>query len=130
MKFQEYYDSAKRASDLLEQGDHAAALGILKSLIDGELPDLDKAMMAMNVAIVCQKLGQEGDALAWYDYGIGLEAPLMRFSVAEAKAAYLVSKGRKAEALVIYESLLAEKFLMFRDRDRLQQYVAAVRQSG
>ena len=37
----------------------------------------------MNVAIVCQKLGQEADALAWYDYGIGLETPLMRFAVAE-----------------------------------------------
>ena len=130
MTFQDYYDSVKRASDLVEQGDHASALAILKGLIDGDLPELDKAMMAMNVAIVCQKLGQDADVLAWYDYGMGLEAPFMRFSVAEGKAAYLVSKGRKAEALAIYEGLLKESFLMFRDRDRIQQYIAAVKKSG
>ena len=122
MDFQQYFDSAKRASDLVEQGDHAQALTILQSLIESDLPDLDKAMMAMNIAIISEKLGRESDALAWYDYGIGLETPLMRFAVAEAKAAYLISKNRRPEALAIYQSLLPEPFLMLRDHDRLSTY--------
>jgi hypothetical protein len=128
MDSEQYHQAAKSAADLVDKGDYVAALEVLRSLVESDLPDLDRSVMAVNMATVCDKMGQVPDALGWYDYGIALEYPLMRCFVTERKAEYLIGKGRKAEAVAVYETLLPEPFLTLGERERIRQNVAILRQ--
>ena len=127
MTLDEYTRQAQLCANLVDKGDYDGGLAALRPLIDGDLPDLDKSIMAVNMATVLDRKGLEAEALQWYDYGIGMERPHSRCFVAESKAEYLVRKGRYAEAAAIYAALLPEPFLQMQDRERITHNLAAAR---
>ena len=107
MDYQQYYDQTVKVAKLVdEQKDYPGALEVLRTLLDSDIADLDKAVACMNAAVVCEKMGQPEEALAWFDRGMAYEHPHSRFDAAERKAAFLAQNGRDAEALALYEDLL------------------------
>ena len=126
MEHEQYSHAGKSIADFVDKGDYAAALAVVRSLIESDRPDLDKSITCSNGAVVCEKMGDAAAALAWYDAGIALESPHSRCFVAEEKAAYLFSKGRKAEAIAIYDELLTEPFLTTYDVARIRGNRAAM----
>lgn len=119
MTYQQYYDLTRQGAELFEKGDHANALKVFQSIVESDLPDLDRATMSVNVATVCDKMGHQEHALAWYDHGIALEEPHARFFVLEKKAEYFVALGRPKDALEIYEGLAGEPFVTMNDLERI-----------
>lgn len=127
MEPKQYYDTIQKVAELVDKGqDLDAATDLLKTIIESDLPDMDRAIMSINMAVVCDKMGHVDHALAWYDHGISLEVPHMRFLVRTSKAAYLASIGKKAEAVAIYQKLLREPFLTTPEREDLKNHLAAV----
>ena len=112
MEYQQYYDMGQRVAQLVDAGDHAGALEVLRLLLESDISDLDKAQACMNAAVVYEKTGQVEQALASYDRAMDYEYPHSRFGAADRKAAYLVELGREAEALALYEALLQWPALM------------------
>jgi hypothetical protein len=128
MDYDEYGQLTQRVAELVDKDkDYAQAVTILQTLIDSDLTDIDKSMMCVNMATVCNLMGHEDHALAWFDHGIALEQPLMRDFVAMRKAAYLVEKGRKAEAEAIYEQLLPAPFLTLNEREQIKHNLKVIR---
>lgn len=130
MKYQEYVDRAMAASKCADAGDFEKALDIFEALVRSDISDLDKAMMSMNVAIVCDRAGHTDDAWAWYDHGMKLEERYCRFGVAEQKAAQLANRNRPSESLALYQKLLSKPYLTEQDRQRMEANVAILKQAG
>ena len=126
MEHDQYSQAGKSLADLVEKRDYPAAMAVVRSLIESDLPDLDKSVTCANGAVVCDRMGDTTAALAWYDTGIALESPYSRFFVTEEKATYLFGKGRKAEAIAIFDHLLTEPFLTTYDIARIRQNRAAM----
>lgn len=127
MHYQQYAQLAQRASQLVEQGDYAGASQVLHELLSSDISDLDKSVMCLNLAIVCDKQGQIEQALTWYERGIDYERRHSRCTVREKKAAYLVAKGRFRESFAIYEDLLAQGYLTESDKERIRQNLTILR---
>ncbi len=119
--FDQYQLSAQQASNLVEQKEYEKAIAVLQSLVESDLPAIDRSVMALNIATVCDQMGHAEHALAWYDHGIALESPLMRCFVAMTKAGYLAGKGRREDATVLYERIASEPYLTLRELDSVQQ---------
>ena len=127
MEYQQYYDAVHGVNRMVEAGDFDGAAGVLDGLIRGDISDLDKSLMCINMAVVCDKMGQFDSALEWYDAGIAFELPYYRFQVAENKASALWHKGRTAESLAIYEQLYGQPYLTEADKDRLWKNMVILR---
>jgi tetratricopeptide (TPR) repeat protein len=125
--YQEYFQSAQRASQQAEAGDYESALSILLSLVSNDISDLDKSMMCLNIAILLERMGRESEVLSWYEKGVSYEWPHSRCKVAENKAAYLARQGKPKESLSIYETLLMRQFLMEEDKNRIRAHSDAER---
>lgn len=125
MDYDEYTKTAQRVAELVDkEKNYPAAVELLQGLIDSDLPDVDRAMMSMNMAMVCDLMGHEDHALQWYDHAIALERPYHRFSAATHKAAYHFRKGRPAEARAIYESLVDEPSMTLGERVAIQNQIS------
>ncbi len=122
-----YFVALHKASYCVDKERHAEALALYTKLLATGIADLDKANACLNAATVSEKLGQTDDALAWYDRGISYERQHSRFNVAEHKAAYLASKGRPKESLVIYGRLQGEASMTEADKDRIRHNIAIVK---
>ena len=101
-----YASLANRASDLVDAGEHQAAIDVLAQLVDSVLPDFDKAMMSLNIATVRDKMGDHDGALASYAVALEYERNTESCFVAQQRAAYLARLGRYDEAISVYRSLL------------------------
>ena len=128
MDYQEYFESAQKASKLAEAGDYENALSILLSLVSNDISDLDKSMMCLNIAILLERMGREAEVLSWYEKGISYEWPHSRCKVAENKAAYVARQGQAKESLYIYETLLTRQFLMEEDKNRIRTNIATLKE--
>ncbi len=126
--YQEYFQSAQRASQQAENGDYESALSILLSLVSNDISDLDKSMMCLNIAILLERMGRETEVLSWYEKGVSYEWPHSRCKVAENKAAYLSRQGKPKESLAIYETLLMRQFLMEEDKNRIRTNIATLKE--
>jgi hypothetical protein len=124
MNFAEYREKAEEAARLVEEGRHEEGMKILKTILDSDISEVDKAIMCMNVAIAKEKLGDMEDALRWYDKGIAYEKKHLRVLVATQKAAYLAQKGRAAESLSMYKELLGKPFLNEGEKEALRRNIA------
>jgi len=124
---EQYAEHPKRVAELVEQKNFDEAVNILQMLMESDLPPLDRSIMSVNMAVVCDLMGHVDHALAWYDHGIALETPLMRCFVALHKASYLAGKGRNAEAAEIYERVVEEPFLTLSEVEGAQANLKAVR---
>lgn len=120
MLYDDYVSKAQDASKAVDAKDYDAAMEILKDLVQSDLPDLDKSMMCINLAVVWEKKGNSLEALRWYDRAIQYEKPHHRYFAQQEKANYLYSIGRKEDALSIYQSLLNKPFLVLSDHQKFQ----------
>jgi len=127
MDYQAYVDAMQRVSEQVDAQQYDDALAGLRTLLDSDLLDADKAVLCINMAVVHDKLGKTSEALAWYDRGIDYERAYRRHMVAESKAAYLYAGGRGAEALSLYESLVRERSLGEAEKQRLAHNVESLR---
>jgi tetratricopeptide (TPR) repeat protein len=126
MDYQKYVQAAGRASQLVERGEYEGAVAILEGLLASDISEVDKAMMCLNMALVCDKLGHVEQALAWYDEGVYYERGHGRHYVTESKAAYLAEKGRYRESLAHYRDLLRHPSLMEADKARIAENIQAL----
>jgi hypothetical protein len=129
MDYAEYCDRCQKVADLVEkQQNYAEAVQVLQGLIDdASLPDVDRSMMCLNMALVCEKLGHDDHALAWYDHAASLDRPLMRASSTMRKIDKLIQLKRTADAIALYEDLLGEPFLAMSERHIIEHNLAALR---
>lgn len=112
-----------------EAGDLAGAIAGCEDLLaDASLPDLDRSIVAINLATVLQiSGGSPAQIEAAYDQAVRLEQRWLRCFAREHKVAWLVQVGRSAEATSILEDLRAEPWLQLADREWIGQNLAALR---
>lgn len=127
MDYQAYVDAMQLVADQVDAGKYDDAIAGLRALLNSDLLDADKAVMCINMAVVCDKQGKASEALAWYDRGMDYERAYRRHMVAEQKAGFLYTSGRREEALEIYESLLRGRSLTEHEQDRIAHNVTALR---
>lgn len=123
MDYSEYVNLVQKADQLVRKGDYNSALELLRSLVESDLADADKAVMCVNIAIIWDKLGQPEEALRWYGRGIAYERRSRGHFAAESRAAYLAQLGRLEESLLAYEDLLAQESLDEQTRERVRQNI-------
>ena len=119
MDYQDYVDAASAANALFDAGKHDEAIAAFEVLLKSDISDIDKSMMAYNIAHICEKAGHLDHALEWFDYGISLEEPLCRCLVREHKAALFENLRRDAEAIAIYEALYTLPYETEPDKERI-----------
>ena len=119
-------DAIQLVDRLMRQGEYADAITVMAPFADDPLPDLQKTIVAYNVAQLYAAMGHPVETLGWYDWGLPLERALRRTLLAEAKAGYLVALGRLDEAAAILRELLAGDRL---DADGRARVEAALREA-
>lgn len=127
MDYRAYVDAMQVVSDQVDAQQYDDAIAGLRRLLNSDLLDADKAVMCINMAVIHDKMQQASEALAWYDRGMDYERAYRRHMVAEQKAGFLYTSGRREEALGIYESLLRERSLNEHEQDRIAHNVTALR---
>ena len=127
MDYQIYVDKANAASKKFDEKDYDGAIAGFEELVRSDISDIDKSMMCYNITRACEEGGHIDLALEWFDYGISLEEPLLRFLVQEHKAAFLANLRRDAESLAIYESLYAQPSLTEADKERIWKNILILR---
>lgn len=123
-----YSELARRASALVEAGDRPAAIEILEQLVASDLPEFDRAMMCMNIAIVQDQLGETGKALETYAAAVDLERRTESSFIAESRAAYCAKLGLYDASSRYYDDLLRHPHLKPGARERLLQNIATLDQ--
>jgi hypothetical protein len=128
----EYRATAQEGAAAHERGDSHAAAAIFNRLsADASLSDLDRALMARNLAFVLSAAGSANSEVeAAYDRGIALEAPWYRGLVRESKAAWLAEIGRSDAAIALYDTLLAEIWPLADERDRWLKHRTTLFRAG
>lgn len=129
MTYAEYCDRCQKVADLVEkQQDYPSAVEVLQGLIDdASLPEVDRSMMCLNMALVCEKMGHDDHAISWYEHAASLDRPMMRASASMRKADKLIQMKRTADAIALYEDLLSEPFLAMSERHVIEHNLAALR---
>ena len=126
MLYDEYVRIIQEVSQCVDAQDYETSLRLLNDLLKSDLPDLDKCIMAINVAVVWDKRGDSSEALRWYDRAIRFEKSYDRFFAQEKKAAYFLYLGRKKDALLIYQELLKKPFLNLSEQDRMRSFILQI----
>jgi hypothetical protein len=127
MTYQQYCDEVQKVGHFVDVAkDYPSAVVILQRLLDSDLPDVDKSLMSHNMAIVCEKMGNDDHAIQWFDYGIALESQYMRSQVRIEKAQFFIRKNRNAEAKEILLGLLDEPSLAFHLREQIRGTLATL----
>jgi len=119
-------ESLRLTARLVERGDHADAVTVLRPWIDADLTPFEKCIVSYNLAQVYAHLQRPDDVIAWFDHGIALEQPLRRTLLAEGKAAYLATNGRDEEAIALWMRMLGEDLLDAEGRARVEANLATV----
>jgi len=101
-----YVSLARRASDLVDQGQYPAAIEIFEQFVGSDLPDFDKGISWVNIATVQEKMGNREAALASYEQAVECERKTTSYFIAQQHASYLSQLGRFQESLAIYQALL------------------------
>lgn len=123
MEYEEYVRKVAEADALVERGEYQRAGDILRSLVESDLAPKDKAMMCLNLAIVCDRQGEVEEALRWYERGMAYERLAGGHFVEERRALYLAEKGRIAESLFAYRTLLSRPSLAEGEKVRIQHNI-------
>ena len=121
------YDSlANRASDLVVAGERLKAIEVLEELVRSDLPDFDRALMCLNIAIVHDQMGSSDKALEAYSRAVDLEGTTDSYFVAQSRAAYCSRLGMYGESLRSYEDLLRHGHLKPEDREMFLANIATL----
>lgn len=125
-----YAALANRASDLVVAGDRQQAIGILEELVASDLPDFDRAMMCLNIAIIHDQMGATDVALETYARAVDLERTTEAYYVAQSRAAYYSRLGMYDESVRTYDDLLRHPHLKPEDREVFLKNIGTLRQLG
>ena len=125
-----YASLAGRASDLVVAGQRLEAIELLEELVRSDLPDSDRAMMCMNIAIVQDQLGETAKALDTYARAVGVEEKTGAYFIASSRAAYYSRLGMYDESIRSYDDLLRHERLKPEDREMFLANIATLRQLG
>lgn len=101
-----WHDDCHRAAALFEQGDHAGAADLFRQIC--ARPDVgqsDKALMFINLATICEKMGRHDQAIQAFD-DARAQSLQCYFYVEQSRAVFLIRTGRSAEAIPLIENLL------------------------
>jgi len=128
MDHERYVQIAHEADAAFGDGRHDEAARTFQDLVrSSALPDMDRSVMAINLATVLQKMGADPRQIEWaFDQGIALERRWYRGNVREHKAAWLAQEGRTTEAAALYQQLLTEGWASSGERSRWQRNVTAL----
>jgi tetratricopeptide (TPR) repeat protein len=125
-----YASLANRASDLVVAGDRLKAIEILEELVRSDLPDFDRAMMCMNIAIVQDQMGNTDGALETYTRAVDLERATESYFVAQSRAAYFSQLGMYDESIRSYDDLLRHDHLKPEDREMFLKNIGTLGHLG
>lgn len=128
MLTEHFNESLFLAARLVGNSRHDDAVTVLRPLVECELNDFEKSIVCVNLAIIFEQQGQDSDALAWYDRGIGYERAHGRFFAAERKAAFMAAKNWNTDSLTIYERLLTEPSLTDDDKERINHNISLLKE--
>lgn len=128
MNYQEFVATAQQGAQKAESNDTDGALRIFRELAEGDLPEMDRSAMCLNVALLFERKGVAQDALRWYTRAVELESRHNRFAAAERKANYLAQIGKARESLAAFQQLLARTDLTLTDRERFARTLAQLEQ--
>ena len=95
---QQLSESIALVAKLADRGDYADALTVMAPWADAPLADMQKTVVAHNVAHLYVSMQRPVEALAWFDWGLPFERRLGRTLLADARAALLKQLGRGDEA--------------------------------
>ena len=126
MNYQEYSLAFHTAAQLVETGRPEKAISAFEALLANNIPDVDKSIICLNIAVIYEKMGRIESVLSWYDQGKRYEKRQCRFYVAESKAAYLAKIGRQRESLREYQDLLRRDELSMADIARIETNIAII----
>lgn len=121
-----YAALANRASDLVVAGDRLGAIEVLEELVGSDLPDHERAVMCMNIAIIHDQMGNSDKAVETYSAAVDIERNTESYFVAESRAAYYSQLGRYDESSQSYEDLLRHAHLKPEDRERLLKNISTL----
>jgi tetratricopeptide (TPR) repeat protein len=125
-----YASLANRASDLIVAGDRLKAIEILEELVRSDLPDFDRAMMCMNIAIVQDQMRNTDGALETYTRAVDLERATESYFVAQSRAAYFSQLGMYDESIRSYDDLLRHDHLKPEDREMFLKNIGTLGHLG
>ena len=128
MQTEHFDQSLYLAARLVENSEYDDAIVVLRPLVECDLHDLHKMIACVNMATIFGLKGQESDAMAWYDRGIGYERAHGRFFAVERKAGFMAERGWTAESLAIYERLLSEPSLTDEDAERIRHNLSLLKE--
>ena len=119
-----------RAAELVNQNKLAEAAEIFRTLSSsiGQVPDGARAVMAVNLAVVYDKMGHQDTAIQTYEFAAGIVQSPYLFAE-EARATYLHKISRVDEAIEVWESLLGLNPMPHETRQRIGQNLATAKQS-
>lgn len=126
MNYQEYSLAFHAAAQLVETGRHEKAISAFEDLLSNNLPDVDKSIICLNIAVIYEKMGRKENVLRWYDQGKRYEKRQCRFTVAENKAAYLAKVGNHRDSLREYQELLRRDELAMADIARIEANIEII----
>ncbi len=121
MDYADYLERTQRAANFVQNGMYEEALALLNDLVNSDVSDIDKSMMCLNLAVVCDKYKRVDLALEWHDKGIEYERPYARAFVALYKAGYLATQGYVEESRALYRELLGLPFLTESDKETIRR---------
>ena len=130
MDRQLYASLASRASDLVVAGDRPGAIEVLEELVRSDLPDFDRAMMCMNIAIVQDQMGEHDKALDTYARAVDLERGSESYFIEQSRAAYYSQRGLYDESMRSYGDLLRHDHLKPEDREMFLKNMDTLRHLG
>ncbi|MEO8452999.1 MAG: hypothetical protein ABI647_24630, partial [Gemmatimonadota bacterium] len=93
MDYQAYVDVMQNVSNLVDAQRYDEALAEVRTLLASDLPDRDKAILCVNMAVIHDKMAKPSAALDWYDRGREYDRTHRSHMVVEYKAEYLVARS-------------------------------------
>jgi tetratricopeptide (TPR) repeat protein len=101
-----------------------------QALVGSDLPDFDRAMMCMNIAIVHDQMGDTTKALDTYARAVDLESATESYFIASSRAAYYSQLGLYDESIRSYDDLLRHGHLKPEDREMFLANIATLKRLG
>jgi tetratricopeptide (TPR) repeat protein len=115
------------AAALFEQGEYSRAAAIFEEICaDESIGQSDRAMMYLNLARTCEKLGSKLRVIKAYEQAASLAISTYLY-VQTTRAQWLLSSGQPREALAVLEQLSGLDGIVGDQRKRLDENIQAAR---
>lgn len=120
---EEYRKKTIEADKLVRAGKYNEAVQIMQTLITSDLPDRDKTMMHINIAVIYKMMNMPRQAIGAYDQAIKYESLSNGYFALWQKATYLSEIGEKDDSLKTFQSLLENTTLKPEERFAIEKNI-------